>query len=77
MMIEPAPQDLQALWLVEPVTSTNLPALQLVQAATFEAIEYLPAVHGVHAEAPVPVPVFVIEPALQMVHESTFDCEEN
>ena len=33
--------------------------------ATLEAVEYLPAAHGVHAFAPAPLPVSVIEPAAQ------------
>jgi hypothetical protein len=41
------------------------PATQLGHAATFDAVEYFPAAHTVQLLAPVPVPVFVWEPALQ------------
>ena len=34
-----------------------------MHAATFDAVEYLPMAHLVQMLAPVPVPVFVIEPA--------------
>lgn len=62
-VIEPALQVLQAASLVEPVASTNLPALQPMQAATFDAVEYVPVGHRAHVLAPVLGPVFVIEPA--------------
>ena len=41
-----------------------------------EVVEYLPAAHSVHVVAPVAVPVFVIEPAAQSVHEATFELVE-
>ena len=41
------------------------PALQSMQAATFEAVEYLPAAHAVQVDAPGLVPVLVIDPAAQ------------
>ena len=40
------------------------PAAHARHAATFDAVEYLPASHGVHLVALVFVPVLVIEPAL-------------
>jgi hypothetical protein len=40
-----------------------VPAEHEVQAATFDAVEYLPTVHGVQMLAPALVPEFVIEPA--------------
>ena len=39
-----------------------------MQAATFDAVEYLPTAHPVQILAPVLVPVFVSEPAPQSVH---------
>ena len=42
-------------------------ASQAVHDATSEAVEYLPAPHSVHVLAPVPVPVFVIEPAAHVL----------
>ena len=39
-----------------------------MQAATFDAVEYLPTAHPVQILAPVLVPVFVSDPALQSVH---------
>ena len=44
--------------------------------AAAEVVEYLPAAHSVHVEAPVSVPVFVIEPAAQSVHDATFELVE-
>jgi hypothetical protein len=32
--------------------------------------------HGVHVTAPVPVPVFVIEPAAHVVHSAMFEAVE-
>ena len=52
-----------------PIAVEYFPAPQLLQDATFEAVEYFPAAHGVQVEAPVLVPVLVIDPALQDVHE--------
>ena len=43
---------------------------------TFDAVEYLPTAHAVQVVAPVPVPVFVIEPAAQSEHDATFDAIE-
>ena len=36
-----------------------------MHAATLDAVEYFPGLHGVQVVAPVPVPVSVIDPALQ------------
>ena len=47
-----------------------------VHKATFDAVEYLPAAHGVHELAPASAPVFVIEPALHSMHDATFDAVE-
>jgi hypothetical protein len=44
--------------------SAYRPALQLEHAATFDAVEYCPAAHTMQLLAPLPVPVFVREPAL-------------
>ena len=68
-MIEPAAHLLQSAALLEPVVPMYVPASQSVQAATFDAVEYLPTAHSVHVVAPVPVPVLVIEPAAQSVHD--------
>jgi hypothetical protein len=46
------------------------PAVQLKQAATFEDVEYFPAAHAMQLLAPVPVPMFVSEPAAQAMHEA-------
>ena len=40
-------------------------AAQVMQAATFDAVEYVPLAHGVHVVAPAAVLVLVIEPAGQ------------
>ena len=39
------------------------PAPQSLHAATFDAVEYLPAAHAVHVVAPAEEPVSVMEPA--------------
>ena len=39
-----------------------------MQAATLDAVEYLPTAHPVQILAPALVPVFVSEPALQSAH---------
>ena len=44
--------------------------------ATVDAVEYLPAAHGVHELAPAAAPVFVIKPALHSMHDATFDAVE-
>ena len=43
---------------------------------TFDAVEYLPALHEVHELAPALMPVFVIEPAPQSMHDATLDVVE-
>ena len=67
-VIEPAPQVMQSVSALEPVADTYLPAPQSVHDPTFDAVEYLPASHSVHAVAPAAVPVFVFEPAAQAIH---------
>jgi len=52
------------------------PAIQSVQAATFEAVEYFPAVHAVHVVAPVFTPVSVMDPAIQSVQAATPEAVE-
>ena len=47
-----------------------------MHSTTFDSVEYFPAPHFVHVVAPVPVPVFVIEPAAQSVHEATLELVE-
>ena len=47
-----------------------------MHAATLDAVEYLPPVHAVHVVAPVPVPVLVMDPALQSVQDATLDAVE-
>ena len=62
--------------MADPSLAAYFPAEHDVQAATFESVEYLPTAHGVQMLAPVPVPVLVIEPAPQSVHEESVDCFE-
>ena len=47
-----------------------------MHAVTFDAVEYLPTAHTVHVLAPVPVPVFVIEPAAHSMHVESVDAAE-
>ena len=47
-----------------------------MQAATFDAVEYLPTAHAVQILAPSLAPVFVIDPALQSVHAVPVDAVE-
>ena len=47
-----------------------------MHAATFDAVEYLPAAHAVHIVAPAAGPVFVIEPALHVAHDESVDTVE-
>ena len=75
-VIEPRGQTIQSLVLFEPVTSTYRPAAQLIHAATFDAIEYLPTAHAIHVVAPVLVPASVIDPAAQSEHDATLDFVE-
>ena len=62
--------------MADPSLAAYFPAGHDVHAATFEPIENLPTAHGVQILAPVPVPVFVIEPAPQSVHEESVDFAE-
>ena len=73
---EPAGQVSQSLASSEPVDSTYLPASQSMQAATFDAVEYLPTAQALQVVAPVLVPVSVIDPAVHTVHAATFDAVE-
>ena len=75
-VIEPAAHGRHKSSRSAPVVERNLPALQPVQAATFDAVEYLPVAHAVHVVAPAVVPVFVMEPAAQVVQDATFDAVE-
>ena len=54
---------LQSLSDVIPVALLHLPALHEAHDATFEDNEYKPGAQGVQLVAPVPAPVFVMEPA--------------
>ena len=47
-----------------------------MQDATFEAVEYFPAVHAVQVVAPVLAPVSVIDPAKQLVQDATVEAVE-
>ena len=47
-----------------------------MQLATLDAVENFPAGQAVHVTAPVAVPVFVMDPALQSVHDATLDAVE-
>ena len=76
-VIDPAGQALQLISLPEPSAPLYLPASQRVQAATFEAVEYLPTAHIVHAVAPLATPVLVIEPAAQSAHNESVESTEN
>ena len=46
------------------------------QEVTFDDNEYKPAAQGVHVVAPVPVPVFVMEPASHEVHDTAVEVNE-
>jgi hypothetical protein len=41
-----------------------------------DAIEYLPAPHSVHELAPLPLPVFVIDPAWHVEHTAALETVE-
>ena len=73
---EPAGQVSQSFASSEPVDSMYLPASQSMQAATFDAVEYLPTAQALQVVAPVLVPVSVIDPAVHTVHAATFDAVE-
>ena len=53
--------------MADPSLAAYLPFGHDVHACTFDLLEYLPTAHAVQILAPVPVPVFVIEPAGQSV----------
>ena len=44
------------------------PAAHSMQDAMFDAVENLPAAHGMHNVAPVPLPWFVLDPAAHRMH---------
>ena len=49
---------------------------QSTQLSAADAVEYLPTLHSMHELAPVLLPVFVTEPASQVVHATAFDTSE-
>jgi hypothetical protein len=49
----------------------------MIQASTFEAVEYLPPAHAVQEVARFEAPVLVIEPAAHAVQSATSDRVEN
>ena len=65
-VMDPAAQVWQAEAEVWFVKLWYVPALQSVQDATSDAVEYLPPVHAVHVVAPVFVPLSVMDPAAQV-----------
>ena len=73
---EPALHCLHRLSAFEPSASTYLPALQSLQTATLDCVEYLPAAHAVHVVAPVSGPVFVTEPAAHTLHDESLESAE-
>ena len=60
----------------EPSAAEYFPAVQSGHKTTSERVEYLPAAHAVQLLAPVRVPMFVIEPASQLIQDATFDAFE-
>ena len=62
-VIEPGGHNKQSLSCVLSRLLWYLPALHSEHAATLDAVEYFPAVQGKQVLAPVPAPVFVIDPA--------------
>ena len=48
-----------------------------MQVVRVEFVEYCPAVHSVHILAPASVPLLVIQPARQLVHEGCFGVVAN
>ena len=73
---EPGLHCLHRLSAFEPSASTYLPALQSLQTATLDCVEYLPAAHAVHVVAPVSGPVFVTEPAAHTLHDESLESAE-
>ena len=55
----------------DPSSAAYSPSSQSMQALTFDVVEYLPVAHAVHLVAPAADPVFVMDPALQLVHEAS------
>ena len=62
--------------MAEPSLAAYLPFGHAMQAATFDAVEYLPTAHPVQILAPVLVPAFVSEPAPQSVHAKSVGIAE-
>ena len=56
---------------VEPKFAATIPAVHLVHAVLFDAVEYCPDAQAVHALAPAAGPVLVIEPAPHSKHAVT------
>jgi hypothetical protein len=76
-VIEPAAHSEQLLANAEPGVSTYVPATQPMQdVAKFDAVEYCPTAQAVQVVAPSLLPLSVIEPAGQTVHDGTFDAFE-
>jgi hypothetical protein len=76
-VIEPAAHSEQLLANAEPGVSTYVPATQPRQnVAKFDAVEYCPTAQAVQVVAPSLMPLSVIEPAGQTVHDGTSDAFE-
>ena len=73
---EPGGHSPQSLASSEPVVPLYLPASQSMQAATFDAVEYLPAAHAVHDIAPTSVPLSVIAPGAHSSQDGSVDAVE-
>jgi hypothetical protein len=77
LVIEPASHSEQLLANAEPVVSTYVPTIQPMQdVARFDAVEYCPTAQAVQVVAPSLLPLSVIEPAGQTVHDGTIDASE-
>ena len=71
-VIAPAAHSEQLLANAEPGASTYVPAIQPMQdVARFDAVEYCPTAQAVQVVAPSLLPLSVIEPAGQTVHDGT------
>ena len=66
---------MHTLHTVSPAWSPYFPLGQPIQAPLDE-VEYLPTVHTVQVDAPTIEPVFVTEPAAQVMHSATSDAVE-
>ena len=66
---------MHTLHTVSPAWSPYFPLGQPIQAPLDE-VEYLPTVHTVQVDAPTIEPVFVTEPAAQVMHSATSDTVE-